>query len=258
MTDAAHPPLPSALDNARLVRAAYEGNLAEIKRLARQGGPQAREAIYTCTVNEDGWSVLMLSALFCHLEVIEWLLLGRVVTKDEDGDEVEEAHEEEEEEEEEEEVDDVPHLAALRLAMVNQQDREGITAVFLAAYHNHHALLALLLQHGANPNTQHKDGHSPLSVAIFRGHLALVRDVLLPHPSLDINAQDVPAGRTALYHAAFWGKTAAVRLLLEEKDVGGGAADPRVPTAMGHRALDVARAKGHAGCVALLEVRIHT
>lgn len=125
----------------------------------------------------------------------------------------------------------------------------------LAAYHNHQSLLALLLAHGADPNKQHKDGLSPSGVAIYRGHLSLLREVLLPHPRLDVDARDDAGGRTALIQAAYWGKTEAVQLLLREKREGGGGAEPMVLTKMATCAFQVARVKGHVGCVMLLEVR---
>lgn len=240
------PPLSDA-DHARLVQAAYKGDLSHLRRLAQEK-PSFAHAMFCAIVHEDGWNVLMLSTLFCHMQVIEWLLTGCARTKDD-----EEAEEVAGEEAEEAGSDvAVAHQIA---QMINQQDREGITAVFLAAYHNHQSLLALLLAHGADPNKQHKDGLSPLGVAIYRGHLPLVREVLLPHPRLDVDARDDAGGRTALFQAAYWGKSEALQLLLREKREGGGGADPMVLTKMAICAVQVARVKGHKGCVMLLEVR---
>jgi ankyrin repeat protein len=186
------------------------------------------------------------------MEVIEWLLSGCTSTRgnaEEDNEAGETAGKEAEE------AGNDAAMAHRIVQMINQQDREGITAVFLAAYHNHQSLLALLLAHGADPNKQHKDGLSPLGVAIYRGHLTLVREVLLPHPRLDVDARDDAGGRTALFQAAYWGKTEALQLLLREKREGGGGADPMVMTKMATCAVQVARVKGHLGCVMLLEVR---
>jgi hypothetical protein len=243
------PPPLSEAEHARLVQAAYKGDLPQLRRLAKE---KPTFHFYYAIVNEDGWNLLMLSTLFCHMEVIEWLLSGcRSTEKDaieddeaqgEAGNGVEEARND--------------AAAAHQIThMINQKGREGITAVFLAAYHNHQSLLALLLAHGADPNKQHKDGLSPLGVAIYRGHLSLLREVLLPHPRLDVDARDDAGGRTALFQAAYWGKTEAVQLLLREKREGGGGADPMVLTKMATCAFQVARVKGHVGCVMLLEVR---
>ena len=58
-----------------------------------------------------------------------------------------------------------------------------------------------------------------------------------------------------MFQAAYWGKTEAVQLLLREKREGGGGADPMVLTKLATCAVQVARVKGHVGCVTLLEVR---
>jgi len=245
------PPPLSEADHARLVQAAYKGDLPQLRRLAKEK-PSFSQAVFCTIVNEDGWNVLMLSTLFCHMKVIEWLLSGCRSTRDDE----EEDHEVGEAAGNElGEAGNDAATAHRIVQMINQQDREGITAVFLAAYHNHQFLLALLLAHGADPNKEHKDGLSPLGVAIYRGHLSLVAEVLLPHPRLDVNARDDAGGRTALFQAAYWGKTEALQLLLREKREGGGGADPMVMTKVATCAVQVARAKGHLGCVMLLEVR---
>lgn len=239
------PPTLSDADHDRLVQAAYKGDLPQLRHLAQEK-PSFAHAMYSAIVHEDGWNVLMLSTLFCHMEVIKWLITG--CASKENDEETEEAAGNEVEEASSDVA--VAHQIA---QMINQQDREGITAAFLAAYHDHRSLLALLLAHGADPNKQHKDGLSPLGVAIYRGHLQLVREVLLPHPRLDIDARDDAGGRTALFQAAYWGRTEALQLLLRDTREGGGGADPTVLTKMATCAVQVARIKGHKGCVMLLE-----
>lgn len=44
----------------------------------------------------------------------------------------------------------------------------------LASYHGHAALVRLLLQHGADPNTLNDRGQSPLAGAVFKGEAEVI------------------------------------------------------------------------------------
>jgi ankyrin repeat protein len=46
--------------------------------------------------------------------------------------------------------------------------------VMLAAYHGHAPLVKLLIEHGANPNTLHDRGQSPLAGAVFKNEPEVV------------------------------------------------------------------------------------
>jgi len=70
------------------------------------------------------------------------------------------------------------HLLASR-ASVDLSDTGGYTALMLAASNNHHSLVKMLRQHGAEIN--HKEqtkGWTALIWAAKRGHLATVRVLL--------------------------------------------------------------------------------
>ncbi len=94
-------------------------------------------------------------------------------------------------------------------ANVNKEDNLGQTSLHIASYHGHDAVVALLLQHGADANKANKDrythrygppqyyypaprysnlnndGETPLCIAATGGHDAIV-SLLLQH-NADVN-----------------------------------------------------------------------
>jgi len=94
----------------------------------------------------------------------------------------------------------------------NIQDKDGYTPLHYAAWKGHLKVVELLLEHGANPNIQDKDGYTPLHYAAWKGHLKVV-ELLLEHgANPNIQKHD---GETPLHLAVWEGHLKVVELLLE-------------------------------------------
>jgi CubicO group peptidase (beta-lactamase class C family) len=106
------------------------------------------------------------------------------------------------------------------------------------------------LQHGADPNKldtrSSRNGRYALNWAAFNDHPKLI-PVLLSHGAR-IDAQNL-TGFTALHHAAESGSVESARALLAA------GADTSLRTQAGETAADVARRKGHAAIVQLIETQ---
>lgn len=95
---------------------------------------------------------------------------------------------------------------------VNAGNRYGATALAFASDKGHAAVVNLLLERGANPNS--KDSFynaAPLDWAVQRGHAEIVRALL---------AKGAQGEAGALAAAAVEGKTAIVKVILERGKVG--------------------------------------
>jgi len=88
----------------------------------------------------------------------------------------------------------------------------GQSAVWIAARGGHAALVAALLDRGADVDVADSKGTTPLLTAAAAGHLPVV--LLLISKGAEINAQD-DGGMTALHWAAARGYTNVVRALLD-------------------------------------------
>ena len=94
-----------------------------------------------------------------------------------------------------------------------------------------------------------------VSVALLLGLLFSIPNLFRNDPAVQlarrgyepINAADRESGATPLFHAASWGRVAAVDALLE------GKADPNLANASGVTPLAIARQNGHPEVVDLLE-----
>ena len=91
---------------------------------------------------------------------------------------------------------------------------DGITPLWLAAYHGHLSTLRFLLVHGANSNTTNKEtGLSALYVAIKKGKEACA-DLLISHGADVYNV--AKNGKTTLWHACDQSMPLLVQILLEQ------------------------------------------
>jgi ankyrin repeat protein len=124
---------------------------------------------------------------------------------------------------------DVPELfeyLLLRRAKLNVRNRNGETALSLAAYTGKLQYVQRLVEAGADVNFY---GWSPLTYAAYNGHTAIV-DYLLKRGA-EINAT-TENGSTALFFAARFGHIEVIKLLLKNK------ADPTLANENGDTAID--------------------
>ena len=128
-------------------------------------------------------------------------------------------------------------------------DEQGVgTPLYFASQRGHTAVVAVLLDYGADPNALSKWG-SPLHIASRQGHVEVVE--LLLAKGADPNLQGGEYDATPLHGAASVGNARIVALLLDH------GADPNA-RAVGRRrgpAIHFAAEKGHDEVVALLRER---
>jgi ankyrin repeat protein len=125
----------------------------------------------------------------------------------------------------------------------SMQDKDGWMALHHAAFGGYNAVVKTLLEGGADPSLQDNDGRTALHPAAFRGHHAMVMTLL--EGGADPSVLD-KEGRTALHHAAFGGYNAVVKTLLE------GCADPSLQDNDGRTALHEAAFEGYNAVVKTL------
>ena len=89
--------------------------------------------------------------------------------------------------------------------------RRGRTPICIASYFGHAAIVALLIQHGADVNKAGELGDTPLSSASCSGHTAIVN--LLLQPGADVNKAD-KSGYTPLHSASSFAQLESVQILL--------------------------------------------
>jgi ankyrin repeat protein len=123
--------------------------------------------------------------------------------------------------------------------LLKAQDQGGSTPLHHAAAFGSLATLKILLDAGADVNSQNRRASTPLHWAIRDE--AKVR-MLLSHGA-GINTKQAD-GRTPLYQAASLGNGDAILSLLLEK-----GADPNIPTSNGQTALMAASARGNIGAM---------
>jgi ankyrin repeat protein len=78
---------------------------------------------------------------------------------------------------------------------INAEDKDGDTALMIAAYYGHAGVVKALLDAGADANKKHRYGGTALMSAAFKGHIEIVK-LLLIHGT-EVNARTYD-GSTAL------------------------------------------------------------
>jgi ankyrin repeat protein len=134
-------------------------------------------------------------------------------------------------------------------AQVNLRSPLGGSALDLACGCGHLEAASLLLAHGADAAGAGVTGWTPLMSASAEGHTDVVA-LLLAHGCGDIDRRRSRSDeRTALQYACIYGYMRVVRALL------GAGADPHIVDRVGDTPLVTALRRGHAECVAVLQVR---
>jgi len=123
------------------------------------------------------------------------------------------------------------------------QEKDGRTPLHFASAYGHLDLARILLEHGADPAAQENDGRTPLHLASANGRLDLAR-ILLEHGA-DPAAQD-KHGRTPLHFASDNGRLDLARILLEH------GADPAAQKKDGRTPLHWASAYGRMDLARIL------
>ncbi len=150
----------------------------------------------------------------------------------------------------------VGDLAAVRQHLADAPEHaqrhasDGFSALGLAAFFGHLAIVELLLAAGADPSAPARNTMqvTPLHSAIAHGNPETARalaQLLLAHGA-DVNVAQA-GGWTPLHQAAAHGHVDVVAMLLAH------GADPNAGSADGRKPIDLARAANHLEAVALLE-----
>ncbi|CZR65340.1 related to nucleoside phosphorylase [Phialocephala subalpina] len=125
------------------------------------------------------------------------------------------------------------------------EDSYGRTPLSWAAENGHEAVVKLLLDKGAEPETKDTEyGQTPLSWAAENGHEAVVK--LLLDKGAEPETKDTWYGQTPLLWAAGKGHEAVVKLLLDK------GAEPESKASSGRTPLSWAAENGHEAVVKLL------
>ncbi len=138
--------------------------------------------------------------------------------------------------------------AIARGVQVDSRSVDGHTALLNAAREGHAAVVALLLEAGADPRiVDHATMKAtPAHKAAYMGHTEVVR-LLVADPRLELNAQGPYNGYTPLHDAVWHGHTETARVFVEA----GARLDLRGHD--GRTPLDLAREYGYPDLVELLE-----
>lgn len=92
-----------------------------------------------------------------------------------------------------------------------QNEEDGDSAVQIASWNNCVDIVRILLFKGANPNAAKIDGWTPLIAASLQGHYEIVEDLLQNDAEINVQASD---GVTPLYVASQEGHSNVVSLLI--------------------------------------------
>ena len=218
-----------------LMFASENGHDAVVKALL---GSPGGVGVDVARRNKRGWTAWSLAARSGHLSTCE-LLLHEQLIRSLPASNV-----------------DAASSAAARRAIVNQQDRNGCTALVSAAGQAHRDMVTYLLGEGADLTLRDADGVSTLVRALHRGAADIALDLVqaatatLTTPAAEafFNAQSVD-GDTALTVAAAKGYADVVQALLAS---GGAQLNLDAQDAVGYTALMRAAARGHRDVAQLL------
>lgn len=110
----------------------------------------------------------------------------------------------------------VAALLATEATLIDARDKDGSTPLHCATWKGHQAVVALLLNAGADVNAQNHNDHwgtTPLHAAAHANQAAIA--LMLIEHGADLNAKDL-SGQTPMHHTTFH-KAKAVAALLEKE-----------------------------------------
>ncbi len=88
---------------------------------------------------------------------------------------------------------DIAKALIKRGADVNAKDKDGITALMVAASHNNAPMLGLLLQSGADPAAKNNKGQTALDIAKLNGNLDAAQAISVIGKALSTTEAPAPA-----------------------------------------------------------------
>lgn len=141
------------------------------------------------------------------------------------------------------------HIECVRVLLelgadINSEDNYGATPVWIAAQNGHFDCISLLCELGANvTTTARKDKSSPLYAAAYMGHTHCIR--LLHQLGCDLNSRD-SAGRSPVLVAAKMNRPEAIKVMHEL------GADIHVCKFDGASPIYMAAQDNHVECIRLL------
>mmetsp|Transcript_15253 Transcript_15253/g.32923 ORF Transcript_15253/g.32923 Transcript_15253/m.32923 type:complete len:537 (+) Transcript_15253:104-1714(+) len=138
-------------------------------------------------------------------------------------------------------IDKAKSAGTLQALLLEQAGSYGQTALHRAALHGHEGALLLLLEAGTPPDARDAEGHTPLFLAAFSGHLSIIEELLSRSPNM---VEDLdPKGSQVLQWAATQGHVEVVKALVNRfranpvaRDFAGGGPIAAAAT-MGHFAI---------------------
>ena len=131
--------------------------------------------------------------------------------------------------------------------IVDLKNNEGITALQTACYEGNQVITALLLNKGADVNSQDSEGFSLLFSAVQQNHINLVK-LLLDQIGIQVDLQQKSHGYSPLHKAAADGNIVMITLL-----VGQGKASTSLKNWKGDTPIQLARKKNHFKAANLME-----
>jgi serine/threonine-protein phosphatase 6 regulatory ankyrin repeat subunit B len=139
---------------------------------------------------------------------------------------------------------DVAELLLAGGAQVDAKATTWWTSLHVATVNGHKDVVELLLRNGAEADARDREAHTPLWVAAREGHVNVAS--LLLASGAEVNAKDSTGGRTPLHEAARAGHKEAVVLLIAS------GAQIEAKDKLGMTALDLAGRSDRREVVALL------
>lgn len=133
------------------------------------------------------------------------------------------------------------------VGMINVQNNQGMTPLWLGAIAGHLNVVALLCEEGADLHLLTKGGCTPLYSACFHGHLGVVKYLLKHGAEVDLHTTN-NRGATPLFSACAGGQIEVVKYLLEQR----AEVDAHIKDIKGATPLFIACYHGHLEVVKYL------